>query len=293
MKFFDLFFSFLKSEKRYSHHTIVAYQTDLTQFSEFVSKTYELDTIDTATSQVVRSWVVDLIEQGLDNKSVNRKISTLKSYYRFLTKEGVIQQSPMGKVVSPKVGKKLPFFVPEKDMEFLFEDLEFEPGFVGSRDQLMLDLFYSTGIRRDELINLKLTDIDYQAASIKVTGKRNKERIIPVHQRLINMMQDHVAERALLASISPFLFLTEKGEKIYPRLVYRLVNKYLEKVTTVKKKSPHILRHTFATHMLNNGADLNSIKELLGHVNLSATQVYTHNSMEKIKRIYKQAHPKA
>lgn len=293
MKFFDRFLTFLKSEKRYSPHTILAYQTDLSQFQEFALTAYEQEEIDHAPPSVVRSWIVHLMEEELDSRSVNRKISSLKSYYRFLMREGVISQTPMSKITAPKVAKKLPSFVPEKDMEFLFADIEFGDGYEGSRDRFILELLYATGIRRDELIKLKLYDVDRQSGTIKVTGKRSKERIIPLHSRLMTVIDEYLVRRSSLQSEEPYLFLASSGGKMYPQLIYRLVRKYLQQVTTIKKKSPHILRHTFATHMLNNGADLNSIKELLGHANLSATQVYTHNSMEKLKHIYKQAHPKA
>jgi integrase/recombinase XerC len=290
---FDKFYSFLKNEKRYSKHTLIAYETDLRQFGTYLQHNYQIRDIDEVRSAVVRSWVVQLMEKGLDSRSVNRKISSLKAYFRFLLKSGTLSENPMSKITSPKVAKKLPTFIPEKDMNRLFDGIHFDEGFEGVRDQLILDLFYTTGIRRDELINLKMQDVDMAGQTIIVTGKRNKQRIIPVHQRVIAAVQSYITLRTELNSTELKLFLTTKGKPLYPKLIYNLVHHYLSLATTVKKKSPHVLRHTFATHMLNNGADLNAIKELLGHANLSATQVYTHNSIEKLKHIYKQAHPKA
>ena len=242
---------------------------------------------------MVRSWMADLSEVGIDNRSVNRKLSTLKSFYKFLVREGKIEVNPTSGIIAPKISKKLPSYVPEKDMESLFRDVEFENGFVGKRDRLVLEMFYATGMRRDELINLKVNGVNRRENTVKVLGKRNKERIIPLYEGVNEALEEYLEVRSDCEPQDDHLFLTEKGKKIYPGLIYGIVKRYLEQITTIQKKSPHVLRHTFATHMLNNGADLNSIKELLGHANLSATQVYTHNSMEKLKSIYKQAHPKA
>lgn len=271
----------------------MAYEVDLRQFNAFLVETYGSDFSDDVRSTAIRSWIVQLMEAGLDSRSVNRKISSLRAYFRFLLKEGVISENPMRKITAPKVAKKLPSFVPEKDMAFLFNEVEFTDDYEGQRDRLILELFYATGIRRDELIQLEVKDVDLAQQSIKVTGKRNKQRILPLHQQMMPRISAFLELRSELGVDSPYLFLSNSGKMIYPKLIYNIVNRYLKLATTIKKKSPHVLRHTFATHMLNNGADLNAIKELLGHANLSATQVYTHNSMEKLKHIYKQAHPKA
>lgn len=229
----------------------------------------------------------------MKSKSINRKISTLKSYYKFLQKEGEIIQSPMLKVISPKVPKRLPQFVDERGMEALLQVNDFEHTFEGIRNRLILELFYATGVRVSELINLKSSDVNSVGLQIKVLGKRNKERIIPISDHLIPLMNLYLDEKSHSIGNNEFYFCNAKGEPLYTKYVYRLVKSELSNVTTIQKKSPHVLRHTFATHMLNNGADLNAIKEILGHSSLAATQVYTHNSIEKLKNIYKQAHPKS
>lgn len=286
------FIVYLKKEKRFSIHTLTAYQADLENASLYLQQEHELDELKNASSQMLRSWVVFLMEDGLRPKSVNRKISSLKSYFNFLRKKGQLQINPTAKLVSPKVDKPLPIYLKESEVNNIFNELEFSLDFEGQRDRLMLDLFYSSGIRLSELIELKEHDLNQADAQIKVLGKRNKQRIIPIP---IAMLDDLLAYIHLKRSFcsSPYLFVTDKGKNLYPKFVYRKVNYYLSQVSSLSKKSPHVLRHTFATHMLNNGADLNAIKELLGHANLSATQVYTHNSIEKLKNIYNQAHPRA
>jgi integrase/recombinase XerC len=232
-----------------------------------------------------------MMEEGYEPSSVHRKSSTLKSFFKFLMVNGFLEKSPMDLVPLPKRKKNLPKFIDQKSLDVLLNELEFPNNYEGKRDKLIIDLFYQTGIRQSELIELKVSDVDFSQQQIKVLGKRNKERIIPISSSLIETIKEFMTYRKTDYVVN--LILTTVGKKLYPKLVYKIVNKYLSKVTTLSQRSPHVLRHSFATHMLNNGAELNSIKELLGHVNLSATQVYTHNSMEKIKIIYKQAHPRA
>ena len=285
----DKFLSYLKNEKRYSPLTVTAYTTDLTQFYNFIKAQYDLARIEEVTHGLIRSWIVDMIDAGIATRSVNRKITTLKSYYKFLLREGIVKKNPMLKILPPKTSKKLPVFVEKSSMDELLDTVDFDEGGKGRRDKLIILLLYSTGIRLSELINLKVSDIDFNKGTLKILGKGNKERILPFSDNLKNEIKQYLDEVCPIE----WLFLTDKGKKLYAKLVYRLVNSYLRKVTTISKKSPHVLRHTFATHMLNNGADLNAIKEFLGHVSLSATQVYTHNTIKKLTNIYKQAHPKA
>jgi integrase/recombinase XerC len=252
---------------------------------------YEMG-VELANSEILRSWVVDLLENGTQNKSVNRKISSIKSFYKYMLREGVIDKNPTDKLISPKVSKPLPNFIREKEMDNLLDSFAFEDSFKGVRDRLILELLYSSGIRLSELIGVKLSDVNFVQQSMKVLGKRNKERIVPLHREVIATMNGYIEQRQQVKN-DENLLLTDSGKKMYPKFVYRKVNYYLGQVTTASKKSPHVLRHTFATHMLNNGADLNTIKEILGHANLSATEIYTHNTIEKLKNIYKQAHPRA
>ena len=281
------FLHYLKHEKRYSIHTILSYTTDLEQFIKFLFSEFQINSVKKVNFQFVRSWVANLLNNNISARSVNRKITTLKTYFRFLIKEDIIELSPMQKIISPKTSKRLAVFVEEIKMEELFNEIDFGEGFLAQRARLILELFYFTGIRLSELINLKNKDIDYSNSTILVLGKRNKERLIPLTSPILANIKQ-------LSSLnkSEFLFITEKGQQISAKQVYRLVNKYLSMVTSLDKKSPHILRHTFATHMLNNGADINAIKEILGHTSLNATQRYTHNTIEKLKTVYKQAHPR-
>lgn len=288
------FLRYLEFEKRYSQHTIISYKNDLEQFSQYCSTTFELESITQATDTVIRSWIVSFLELDIEPSSIQRKISALKSFYKFCRQQEYIVVNPTVNLTLPKKKKRLPVFVEEKGMDNLFSQIEFPEGFEGTRDKLMLEMFYQTGIRLSELINLKTIDVDLYNSSIRVLGKRNKERIVPFSQPLKTLIQDYLnVKNKLPVNESNTLFVTEKGIKLYPKLVYNTVKNYLSLITSITKKSPHILRHTFATHMLNNGADLNSIKELLGHSSLAATQVYTHNSFEKLKSIYNQAHPRA
>ncbi|MBC8474574.1 MAG: tyrosine-type recombinase/integrase [Cryomorphaceae bacterium] len=286
----EKFINYLSSEKRFSVHTITSYSNDINQFFLFLSEEYKITSeLSEVNFQIVRSWIASLLEQGVTPRSVNRKISTLKTYFKFLIREGVIQESPMLKVVAPKSKKRLPLFVEEDQIESLLNGVEFDDGFIGERDKLIIELFYVTGIRLSELINIKISDLNFDNNLVKVLGKRNKERLIPLSARIVKELQFFIEKY----KIDNYLFTNLGGTKVYTKLVYRVVNKYIGKISSINKKSPHILRHTFATHMLNNGADINAIKELLGHANLSATQVYTHNTIEKLKSVYKQAHPRA
>lgn len=286
------FFRYLEFEKRFSKHTIVAYQNDLEQFALYIQTQFELDELDHLSHTFIRSWIVSMMDAGMKSKSINRKISSLKTYYKFLQREGLISQSPMQKIISPKTPKRLPQFVEQSQMENLLDEVDFEDSFEGYRDRLIIEVFYATGIRVSELVGLKSENVDTSRMFIKVLGKRNKERIIPISTELAIKIEDYIRFKEELFGVTDYFFVRENGEAMYTKKVYRMVNSELTKVTSIQKKSPHVLRHTFATHMLNNGAELNAIKEILGHSSLAATQVYTHNSIEKLKSIYKQAHPK-
>lgn len=288
------FLSYLKFEKRYSNHTVVAYQNDLQQFSDYLNKIYELNLASQVRHTQIRSWLVSLMENKIESRSINRKISTLKSYFKFLMKIGSLEKDPMKKVQAPKTSKRLPVFVEEKNIQDFISSFQYNDEYDGIRDKTILILFYSTGMRLNELVNLKISDIDFYNQSLKVLGKGNKERLIPFGRELNELLKEYLKMRKKnFNTETEMLLLTDKGENIYHRLVYRIINQQLQELTTIEKKSPHVLRHSFATHMLNHGADINAIKEILGHANLSATQVYTHNTIDKLKNIYKQAHPKA
>ncbi len=286
---FDKFISYLQFEKRYSEHTVLAYGQDLNAFVEF-AEVKKISEFADLSSAFIRSWIVYLIEGGMKNKSVNRKLASLRTFYKWLRKEGLIDHSPMTKVQGPKNEKHLPVFA--KESELLPSKIEelFSDDYSGKRDALMLELFYQTGIRLSELIGLTLKDI--QGNQIKVLGKRNKERIIPISDDLVKQIQEYLELRKEISSKCENLLLLDSGNKLYPTFAYRKINYYLGKVTSLDKKSPHILRHTFATHMLNRGTGLETLKDLLGHANLSATQVYTHNSFAQLNSIYSQAHPR-
>ena len=294
MKHIKPFIEFIRQEKRYSAHTIQSYSKDLEQFQVFCHLQYQLEDIDLASYQHIRSWIVYLMNEKISPKSVNRKISTLRSYYKFCLKRQLIKANPTYGIQGPKTSKRNPVFVPESQMNKLFDQLQFPDDYEGHRDKMILELFYCTGMRKAELIGLKLGDVDFYQGTIKVLGKRNKERLIPALPSLLHALQEFINYRAKqdISSKTEVLFLSLKGKPLDPKKVYKIVHKYLTGITTVDKKSPHILRHTFATHMLNNGADINGIKEILGHSSLAATQVYTHNSFEKLKGIHKKAHPK-
>jgi integrase/recombinase XerC len=298
----DDFTNYLSYEKHFSPHTITAYTKDLQQFASYLTDQFEITETRLINHQMVRSWLVQLMNDKVSSRSVGRKLSTLKTFYKFLLKEGIVEVSPLAKVQPPKMEKRLPVFVEENHMQRLLDEqgsdsegnsIEFGVDFRGSRNKLLIMLFYSTGIRLSELIGLKQHDIDFYKQTIKVLGKRNKERIIPITKELSEEIADFIEMKSSMGFPDQYLLLTDKGAKMYPKLVYNIVKTYLTKVTSIEKRSPHVLRHTFATHLLNKGADLNAIKELLGHASLAATQVYTHNSIERLKNIYKNKHPRA
>jgi len=291
----DLFLKYLQFEKRVSQNTLRSYSNDLNQFMDFANSTFEVNSINLIDEKIIREWVVYLMEKDFSSVTVNRKISTLKTYYKFLLRENKILSNPMDKVISPKVSKKLPSFVEEKQINKLLDDFSFGKDYSGVRNKTIIEMFYNTGMRLSELIGVMNSDVDLSNNTIKVLGKRNKERILPLNQDFVKDLKEYLLKREQEFNVieNNYFFLTDKGNKLYEKFVYNIVNKYLNFVTTIEKKSPHVLRHTFATHMLNNGADLNAIKELLGHSSLAATQVYTHNTFEKLKSIYKQAHPRA
>lgn len=289
------FIDYLKFQKRYSQHTIFSYKNDLSSFFDFIQHQFGDTALPDIKPAFVRSWLADLKQQGMESKSINRKISTLKSFFKFQLREQTISVSPMTAIISPKVNKRLPQFVESADITTLLGSVEFPDTWAGKTDKLLLELFYNTGIRQAELVGLKETDISKANNTIKVLGKGNKERIIPVSNQLLEQMFDYKADKKKVFEQydKNYLLITPAGKKLYPRYVYNSVNKYLGLVTTISKKSPHVLRHSFATHLMNNGADLNAVKELLGHSSLAATQIYTHNTIEKLKDIHKKAHPKA
>ena len=291
------FIDYIQKEKRFSSHTVLAYSKDLDQFLHHTTENLEITSIQEIDHHDIRSWIVSILEdEKLQATSVNRKISCLRSFYKYMIRNTIVEKNPMAKITSLKTKKKLPLFLEQTQMENLLDQMEFGEGFEGVRDKLIIEMLYCTGMRRAELIGLKSSNVNRSNQEIKVLGKRNKERIIPLSQTSLLLIAEYSKlqkETFGSPSQSEFLIVDDSGEQMSDGFVYRKVNRYLRLVTTIEKKSPHILRHTFATHMLNNGADLNAIKELLGHSSLSATQVYTHNSIEKLTQIYKQAHPRA
>jgi len=291
----ESFLQYLQTEKRYSPHTVRSYMNDLDQFYSFLSEQGLPEDPVTVTSHDIRAWIVSMLDNNYTTVSVHRKISCLRVFYRYLRKEGALKIDPLEKVVLPKRKKTLPVFVEEAAMGNLLDDNVFGEDFAGIRNRTIIEMLYMTGMRRAELIGLRNSDVDLSEGTVKVTGKRNKQRIIPLVKSFIARLDQYIKLRdgKITENAGDWFFVTDKGNKLYDKYVYTIVNSYLAMVTTIEKKSPHILRHTFATHMLNHGADLNSIKELLGHANLSATQIYTHNTFEKLKKIYKQAHPRA
>ena len=289
------FQDYLQLEKNYSPHTINAYIKDIAFFQNFILKEFDQEEITTVNYSQVRSWIVEMVDQSLSNNSINRKIASLKSFYRFLLKTKQIDVSPLLKHKSLKTPKKVQIPFSEKELNNVLDILKYENDFEGIRNKLIIDLFYTTGIRRTELIHLKISNIDFSNQTLKVLGKRNKERILPILPIISQQLNIYLTERAYLQQIkdNEYFFLTSKGIKLNNSLVYRLINHYFSNVSEKVKKSPHILRHTFATHLLNNGADLNSVKELLGHSSLASTQVYTHNSLAELKKVYGTAHPRS
>jgi len=291
----ESYLRYIKYEKRFSDHTIQSYQSDLTQLRNYLSGEFSIKNFDEVSYPLLRNWVVSLAEQKLNPKSINRKIISVRSFYKFLLRSGRLQQNPASKLRLLKTSKTLPNFVRHSEIISLLDNIDWDQTFKHQRDKLVLELLYSTGIRENELINLKESDVNLIEQQIKVLGKRNKERIIPVTRNLINQINKYLSlkKEGFEGNGEPYLIVTNRRKKAYPMFIYRIVNRYLKSYTHVEKSSPHVLRHTFATHLLNNGADLNSVKDLLGHESLASTQVYTHNTLDKLKKIFEQAHPKA
>ena len=291
---FTSFLDYLNLEKNYSKHTLTAYHKDLLGFREFALSEFDFSEINNVSYAIIRSWIVKLVDDGVSNSTINRKISSLRTYYKFLLKIGDIEVSPLVKHKVLKTAKKLQVPFSEKEIEDVLEILKGEDSFIGLRNKLIVELFYSTGMRRGELVNLKLNDISDSQKTIKVLGKRNKERIIPLLPSALITIASYLGYRKDLSSVKDvdYLLLTEKGTKIYETLVYRVINNYFSKASEKVKKSPHILRHSFATHLLNEGADIKSVKELLGHSSLASTQIYANNSISKLKQVYKNTHPR-
>jgi integrase/recombinase XerC len=289
------FINYLAFEKRYSRHTIVSYQNDLEQFFTYIASQYQVSTLTDIATTYIRSWMAEMKGNKITAKTINRKASSLKSFFKYHLKTGSITVTPMWSVITPKIGKRLPEFVKEQDMQNMFKYLQFPDDWKGRTDRLLLMLFYQTGMRLSEQVNLKESQVDFSKKVIKVLGKGNKERVVPVSGELVDEMKMYQqAKRKQVENFdNTYFFVLENGKRLYTKYVYLIVKKYLSAITTLNKKSPHILRHTFATHLTNNGADLNAVKELLGHSSLAATQVYTHNNIEKLKEAHKKAHPRA
>ncbi|MCD2421520.1 tyrosine-type recombinase/integrase [Niabella pedocola] len=289
------FVSYLRFEKRYSRHTITAYTTDLQEFCDFIETVYGNAPLREVSYTFIRSWLARLMEQGISSRSINRKISSLKSFFKYHIKMETIGENPMFKVIAPKASKRLPAFINETDMKELHTTLsQSTEDWKSLNARMLIGLFYGTGMRLSELIQLKGAQVDRSRKQVKVLGKGNKERVLPLGPALIDLVQEYEAlKRKQFASLPDELLVTEKGKKLYPKYAYLLVKQYLSAIPTLDKKSPHVLRHSFATHLMNNGAEINAVKELLGHASLAATQVYTHNSIEKLKDEYRKAHPKA
>lgn len=289
------FLHYLRFQKRYAQHTLLAYAHDLNSFEQYLKETYPDEVPAKAAPVMIRSWLASMRESGIQARTVNRKISALKSFYKYLMREQVIELSPMTAILSPKVKKRLPQYVEKQDMDRLFQDDVFPQDFKGQTERVILQILYATGIRRSELLNLKEQHIDFSNQTIKVLGKGSKERLIPVSASLLALLREYRELKKQLndAADREYLLVNEKGKRLHSGFIYNTVKRYLSTVTTIQRRSPHILRHTFATHLTGNGADLNAVKELLGHSSLAATQVYTHNHIEKLKEIHKKAHPKS
>ena len=293
--FVEAFIQYLRYEKNYSTHTVVAYKRDLSQLMGYVQSEFQVVQPELIDSDMLRSWMVSLMEEGVSARSVNRKLSSVKSFWHYLMRQGCTSVNPVQKVLAPKTNKPLPVFLKEDEMENLLKPTHFsENDFVAERDHLIIDLFYSTGMRLSELIGLTDEQVDLDAGLLRVTGKRNKQRLIPFGPELKAAISSYKTIRDAQMSGKPFrLLVRENGLPLYPQLVYRMVHRKMSEVATLSKNSPHVLRHTFATTLLNRGAELNAVKELLGHSSLSATEVYTHTTFEELKKVYKQAHPRA
>ena len=289
------FLKYISYEKRYSQHTVTSYQNDLRQFAEYLSDKFNATDLAEADQFMVRSWVLSLMDAGVAARSVNRKIASLRAYYKFMLKREAIGKDPTAKMRLLKTPKELPDFADEKELTIQLDSDSFKEGFEGNQQRIIMELLYGTGMRLSELLGLKEADINRHERTVKVLGKRNKERIIPLPASLMRIIDDYIADKNCRFGGNPngFLIVNNKGEVAYPMLIYRTVKDYLNRVSSVERKSPHTLRHTFATHLLNKGADLNAVKDLLGHSSLAATQLYTHNSLERLKAVFDQAHPKA
>ncbi|WP_418511398.1 tyrosine-type recombinase/integrase [Corallibacter sp.] len=289
------FSDYLLLEKKYSNLTVNAYENDLKDFKDFVASHYEQENLEAINYSQIRTWIVALVEKSITNRSINRKVSALNSYYKFLLRIGAVEANPLAKHKALKTSKKIQVPFSETEVATVLDKLHYQDDFEGIRNRLIIELFYSTGIRRIELVNLKLSDLDLPNKTLKVLGKRNKERLVPLLDSVIQTIHKYIDTRKTLENIqeNTHLFLTKKGVKIYETLVYRIINEYFSIASTKVKKSPHILRHSFATHLLNQGADLNAVKELLGHSSLAATQIYTHNSIAELKKVYLNAHPRS
>ena len=290
----ELFFQYISSEKRLSKNTLIAYEMDLKQFTEFLIPEC-LTSVTEVRHLHIRSWIVEMMQEDANPRSINRRLSCLKTYFKFLQKRGLIEGNPMAKVVNPKTAKRLPESVTERKLDLLFTQKEWKNTFKDQRNRAILETFYSTGIRLSELTGLKMSSVDFGSSRLKVLGKGNKERLIPFGKNLYDILRGYILKRAeaFPATLTNDFFLTREGDGMSGNSVYEVVKKNLSLVTSQEKRSPHVLRHSFATHLSENGADLNAIKELLGHTSLAATQIYTHNSVEKLKKAYEQAHPKS
>lgn len=294
MTLIEKYIRYLRYEKNYSSHTEISYSKDLYQFSDFLRAHYPETDIKEVDSDIIRTWVIELMSEKLSPRSVNRKLSSLKSFYKYLIRIGESTNNPTKRITGPKTSKPIPSFVNNKDMDKILDEEPLDSSFESLRDHTIISLFYETGIRRAELISLKDTDIDLEAGTIQVTGKRNKQRIIPIGNNLKITLNIYITtKKKEIENLSDFLFVREDGQQLYPMLVHRIITKSLSSISMLSKTSPHVLRHTFATSMLNNGADINAVKELLGHSSLAATEVYTHTSFEELKKIYNKAHPRA
>lgn len=294
---FSRYIQYISNQKRYSVHSVTAYQKDIMQYSTYISSHYPDTDLTSVNHQMIRSWLVDLVNNNYSPTSINRKLSATKSFYKYLVTQKYIKANPASNITALKSPKRLPAFVEKDKILLLCNKFDVEGvsnKFQQKRNQLMMELFYQTGIRLNELVNIKMKDIDFGRLEIKIHGKRNKDRMLPITQLLANLIHEYIQVMGqTFNSLHEYLLLTDKGEKLYPKFAYRMVNFYLNQVTSLNKRSPHVLRHTFATHLLNNGADLNAVKELLGHASLSSTQVYTHNTITQLTNVYKQAHPRA
>tara|TARA_B100000809_G_C15073890_1_gene507075 strand:- start:404 stop:1291 length:888 start_codon:yes stop_codon:yes gene_type:complete len=289
----DAFLEYLSLEKKYSVHTVTAYKADLVSFRDFLATEYHQEELLSVHYPQIRNWIVSLVDSKISNRTINRKVSSLRSFYKFLQKIKQIKINPLSKHRALKVAKKVQVPFSSKEINLVINSIDEEHDFTSARNKLIVELFYSTGIRRTELINIKEVDVSFSNGVIKVLGKRNKERYVPLLKSVIPTLKKYLELKKEFSKELEVLFITEKGNKIYETLVYRIINSYFSNISTKVKKSPHILRHSFATHLLNEGADLNSVKELLGHSSLASTQVYTHNSLDEIKKVYNQAHPRS